>query len=92
MTIGEFLKAKMFKARAVGFGCWLLFAAAMFIEVPWFNKGWMLVPFVGFMGSVLYIMWCVKCPKCDARLGQVIGGTSKSNFCPSCGVSFDTRV
>lgn len=92
MTIGEFLKAKMLKARAVAFGCWLLFAAMMFFDIPIFHGGWRIVPFIGFLGSVLYILWCVNCPKCEARLGQLMSGTSKPNFCPGCGVSFDTRV
>ncbi|RDZ26006.1 hypothetical protein [Lysobacter silvisoli] len=92
MTIGEMLKAKIFRARAVAFGCWLLFAATMFFDLPGLHRGWMVVPFVGFMGAVLYIMWCVNCPRCGARLGQVLSGTSKPNFCPSCGVGLDAHV
>lgn len=92
MTIGERVKAQMFKARVAAFGFWLLFALGMFLPLPDTYRALMMVPFFGFMGSVLYILFFVKCPKCDARLGQVMGGFGKPRFCPGCGASFDSRV
>ena len=90
MTIGELIKAQMFKARAIAFGFWLLFAAGMFLPTSGIYKTLLFLPFIGFAGSVLYILFFVKCPKCDARLGQVMSSISKPKFCPGCGVSFDS--
>lgn len=92
MTIREALKAQMFKARVVAFGFWLLFAAGFFLPNNSPFKPLLLIPFIGFAGSVLYILFFVKCPKCSARLGQAMGGINKPNFCPGCGVNFDNRV
>ena len=93
MIIREKLKEQMQRARMVAFGFWLLFAAGMFLPdslgaVRILN----FIPFLGFGGSVLYIMFYVKCPKCGARLGQSLSSISKPNFCPGCGVSFDNPV
>lgn len=92
MTIGELVKAKMFKARAVAFGCWLLFAASIFLDVPDTYRALSFIPFTGFMGSIVFIIFFVTCPKCDARLGQVMSSIKKPKFCPSCGTSFDSRA
>jgi hypothetical protein len=92
MTIRETLKAQMFKAKAIAFGFWLLLAAGLFLPKGSPYQPLLLIPFVGFAGSVLYILLFIKCPKCGARLGQAMSSMSKPNFCPSCGVSFDSRV
>ncbi|WP_091637930.1 hypothetical protein [Lysobacter sp. cf310] len=92
MTIRELLKAKLFKARVVGFGCWLLCVGVIFLDVPERYKAWVLIPTLGFVGAVLYMFYCVRCPKCGARIGQAMMGMRKSNFCPSCGVGLDTRA
>ena len=92
MTIGELVKAQMFKARVVAFGFWLFFAAGIFLPTSGIYKTLLFIPFIGFMCSVLYILFLVKCPKCDTRLGQVMSSMSKPKFCPGCGVSFDSRA
>ena len=92
MTIRERLKAKMFKARAIGFGFWLLFAGSFFLPKNSPYAPFLLIPFVGFAGSVLYVLYFVRCPKCDARLGQSLSTTSQTNFCPGCGVSLESKV
>jgi len=91
-TIRETLKAQMFKAKAIGFAFWLLFAAGFFLPKGSELQPLMIVPFVGFAGSVLYMLVFVKCPKCGTRLGQAMSSMSKPDFCPGCGVSFDSRV
>jgi hypothetical protein len=91
-TIREQLKARMFKARLVAFGFWLLFAAGMFLPKGNAYAALLFIPFVGFAASVLYVIFFVRCPKCGARLGQAMSSMSKPNFCPGCGVSFDTRT
>lgn len=90
MTIRDQLKAQMFKARAVAFGFWLLFAAGFLLPVGSPYQALLFIPFTGFVGAILYVLFFVKCPKCDARLGQAMNSLSKPNFCPSCGVSFDS--
>lgn len=91
MTIRKLLKARIFKARVAGFGCWLLCAGFIFV-VPDAYKAWALIPTLGFAGSVLYVLFFLRCPKCGARIGQAMTGMSKLNFCPTCGVSMDTPV
>jgi hypothetical protein len=91
-TIRETIKSQIFKARAVAFGFWLLFAGSFFLPNESPLKPLLFIPFFGFAASVLYILFFVKCPKCGARLGQAMSSMSKPNFCPGCGVSFDTRV
>ena len=91
-TIREALKAQMFKARTISFGFWLLFAAGFFLPKGSALQPLLFIPFIGFAGSVLYIIFFVKCPKCGERLGQAMSSMTKPNFCPGCGVNFDSRV
>lgn len=91
MTIRDQLKSQMFKARIVAFGCWLLVAAGIVFPKIGISQAWLIIPLIGFAGAVLYIVLMVKCPKCGARLGQTLSGMSKPNFCPTCGVDFDSR-
>jgi hypothetical protein len=90
MTIGEALKAKLKRARIIAFGFWLAFAASIFMPATQY-KAFALVPFAGFMASIVYTMFFIRCPKCDFKLGQVMSGLSTVNFCPGCGVDFKTR-
>jgi hypothetical protein len=92
MTIREKLKARMFKARAIAFGFWLLFAAGFLLPKNSPYAFLLLVPFAGFAGTVLYMLFFVRCPKCGARLGQAMNSTSQINFCPGCGVSLESKV
>lgn len=92
MTIRELLKARTFKARVVGLGCWLLCVGVLFLYIPDSYKAWVLVPTLGFVCALLYMLYFIRCPKCDARIGQAMTGMSKLNFCPTCGVSMDTPV
>jgi len=92
MTIRERLKEQMFKARVFAFGFWLLGAAGMFFASGNAYQALLFVPFAGFGGAVLYMLFFVKCPKCGARLGQAMSGMTRTNFCPGCGVSLDTRL
>jgi hypothetical protein len=50
---------------------------------------------LGFIGAFVATVFFVKCPKCNARLGQFTVGpfafrpSRRVNFCPYCGVNFD---
>jgi len=90
MTIRDKLKAQMFKVRIAIFAFWLLFVAGMVLHVGGANQPFALIPFLGFAGAILYSMFFIKCPKCDAPLGQVLNKLRKFNFCPVCGVSLDS--
>ena len=90
------MNAKLRTAKIVGFLFWLAFAASIFV----LREGGMffvaLIPFVGFGGTVLYILFFVKCPRCTAPLGQAsmamhtpFSGKTKLNFCPNCGVNLN---
>jgi len=92
MTIREQLKGKMFKARVIAFGFWILFAGSFFLPKNSPYTPLFLIPFAGFAGSVLYILFFVRCPKCDARLGQALSSTSQINFCPGCGVDLESTA
>ena len=91
-TIRETLSTQLFRAKVVSFGSWVLIAAGYFLPKGSALQTLVLVAFLCFAGSVLYIIYFVKCPKCSARLGQAMSGMSKPNFCPGCGVSFDSRA
>jgi hypothetical protein len=91
-TIRETLKAQMFKVGAIAFGFWLLFAAGFFLPNDTGLQALTPISFAGFAGSILYMQFFVKCPKCGARLGQSMSSIRKPNFCPGCGVSLDSRV
>ena len=91
-TIRETLKAKMLKAKIAAFGFWLLFAAGFFLPKDSAYLPLLVIPFIGFAGSVLYMLLFIRCPKCGERLGQAMSGISKVNFCPSCGTSFDASA
>ena len=91
MTIRERLKAQLFKARAVAFAFWMLFVIGIILPKGGPYALLVFPPFLGFMTSVLYILFFVKCPKCGTRLGHTMSGwLNKPNFCPGCGVSFDS--
>jgi hypothetical protein len=93
MTIEEFVEDRMFNAKAVAFGCWLLFAAGLIFLPDGGNlKLLIIIPFVGFGASILYILFFVCCPKCHAPLGQAMSSANKPNFCPGCGISLKERV
>lgn len=96
MTIGEAINGKLRRAKIVGFLFWLAFAATMFIPREGRVFFISMIPFAGFGGTILYIFFFIKCPRCGAPLGQA-GATSgslfskktKLNFCPNCGVNLN---
>jgi len=92
MTLGEELRGKMRKAKLIGFGFWLLFAAEFFLPHDGKYAFLLVIPFLGFASSALYILVFIKCPKCGFRLGQAMSGSSEINFCPCCGVDLDSSV
>lgn len=94
MTIEELVSGKLKKAKIVGFMFWLAFAATMFFAQNANVFFFSLIPFAGFMGTIFYILFFIKCPRCGASLAQasmisssLLGKKSKLNYCPNCGVS-----
>lgn len=96
MTISDAIKAKLRKATIIGFLFWLAFAASIFAQKDGGMFFVSLIPFAGFGGTILYILFFIKCPRCSAPLGQVamssrtpFSGKTKLNFCPNCGVNLN---
>lgn len=99
MTIEELIGRKLRKAKIIGFLFWLSFAATIFTPQEGNMFFISLIPFAGFGGTVLYVMFFVKCPKCDAPLGQASMNSgipfrkkTKLNYCPNCGVNLSEQI
>jgi hypothetical protein len=89
MTIRQQLRSQLFKARGVAFACWFVLAGVILFSPSDRWRALAVIPFAGFFGSVVYMIFFIKCPKCRAQLGQTMNSMRKANFCPGCGVSFD---
>lgn len=90
MTIRDHLKSKLNKARAVAFASILVFGISAFWGAGSDRMSLLvLIPFGFAFMSTFYILYGINCPRCDASLGQVLSWSSKTNFCPQCGASFD---
>ncbi len=99
MKIEELINKKMRKVKIIGFLFWLAFGAMIFIPKDGNLFYLSLIPFIGFGGTIIYLMYFIKCPKCYAQLGQasmssgnIFSKKSKLNFCPNCGVNFSEHV
>lgn len=90
MTIREHLKAKLNKARVIGVISLVAFATVGILTSssdqvsPLF-----LIPFAAFGGSVVYILYVIRCSRCNTRMGQVMSQFRTTNYCPQCGVNLD---
>lgn len=89
MTIKEKIRKKVLKGKVAAFLFWLLFAGGMFVVGDEVNPFYMLIPFVGFGGAILYLLLFIKCPKCKAGQGQMALQAKELNFCYSCGENFN---
>jgi hypothetical protein len=96
MTIADTIKTKLLRAKIVGFLFWVAFAASIFLHKEGGTFFLSLIPFAGFAGTIWYVMFFIRCPRCAAPLGQasmhmsgVFTGKSKLNFCPNCGVNLN---
>jgi hypothetical protein len=99
MTIKEFITKKLRKATMIGFLFWLAFGATIIIPKEGNLFFISLIPFAGFFGTIIYIIFFVKCPKCSTPLGQAsmsyrnpFSRKTKLNFCPNCGVDFNELI
>ena len=99
MTLSDQIETKVKRAKIVGLAFWLAFAAMIFFD----NAGGLFflafIPFIGFGGTILYILYFIKCPNCKVELGQAAAYSgnffqkeSKLNYCPNCGVNFKEEV
>ena len=92
MTIRAQLQRRVSNARSAGLGFWLLFAGGMLLIDDRAYRALVFIPFVGFAATVIYSLFFIRCPKCNAGLGALLSSFAKPNFCPGCGVSFDSRT
>ena len=101
MTIRELLLSQLRRLMLVGFGCWLAFAVAGIAGSSGYVPTWVaFIPFVGFGGTILSLLFRVRCPRCGGRLGQMAALLNPKwrafnrpvNFCPYCGVSLEEPV
>ena len=90
MTIREYLNRRLFRGQMVAGLAWLVFAANLFSadEAPVF----IFFPFIVFGGAVFYLLDFIKCPKCGATIGRVMERSNQFNYCPGCGVNFDSPL
>ena len=91
MTINEKIRAKIKKTKIIGFTFWLVFAIPIFLQRSDLF-GLQMLAFAGFGGTVIYILYFLKCPKCDARIGQTAMQNKALNFCPERGTDFKERA
>ena len=90
MTIREYLNRRLFRGQIVAGWSWLLFAANLFSAVE--DPVFIFLPFIIFGGAVCYLLYFIKCPKCGATIGRVMERSSHANYCPGCGVNFDSPL
>jgi len=102
MTIRSRLTAQRRKGWLACLIGWLVFVAGM-IGATMVN-GWLglliVVGFLVFGGSVLYLLFGIRCPRCRNPLGYAIhypqgrwfGVSEKIRFCCFCGVELDSEL
>ena len=100
-TIRDYLKGRIRWCLAFAVGGWILIAlgggAARHLPESIPRVAIPLTGFVVFFGAIVAMQRSIKCPKCNARLGQTIamplafnfGSGPRVNFCPFCGVHLD---
>jgi hypothetical protein len=104
MSIRQYLKRRVWWCAGIAFAGWLMFplGAAIAKNLPE-GVSQAAVPMVGFalfFGAIIALQRLVRCPNCQARLGQTIamplalswGSGPKVSFCPFCGVNLDESV
>ena len=83
----------------IGFLFWLGFAATIVLAEQQELFLLSLISFAGFVGTIVYIMFFISCPRCKAPLGNasMIYGKPFSrkislNYCPNCGVDLNDEM
>lgn len=85
------LQKKIVAARLAGFGFFGIYVVGLFLPAGAYSQALTLLPFVGVVGSTVYIHLIAKCPKCKAKLPQQrwgLGLDKSVHACPNCGVDF----
>ena len=100
-TLRSLINAKKKKITWVAIASWLTFAACLVLSAR-FPQTFPLifVAFTGFIVSILFLMFGIRCAKCGGNLGYTISTPSSSffsisdkiRFCPYCGVRLDTEA
>jgi len=93
MTIRDKIHKKIV-ATFLGLGLGLLFAfISGSIESSNIKVLFKVIAVVCFAYAFLLSNFFVKCPRCNGSLSHShMRGQSKTNFCPTCGVSLDEKV
>jgi hypothetical protein len=98
-TIRDYIKRRVRWTVAIAVLGWILIPISAFLWHGQGNSAFTLLGFLVFFTAMVSMQWFLRCPKCDARIGQTIAfavgvtigfGTSKVKFCPYCGVNLDT--
>lgn len=89
-TIEKNLKSRLSKARLVALCCWLLFVLVLVLPLDGVLRYFALLPFLGMLSAIFYLLFFIRCPRCSARIGQSMTGMAKVNYCPSCGLDLNT--
>ena len=100
MTIREHLTNKIRLFFGVAMLFWLLFAGSIVLDNVVPSSILSTIAFCGFGASVLCVIFLVRCPRCEGKLGahglvQPFGrwpGLQQPKFCPFCGVRLDDQV
>ncbi len=90
MTIREHLNRRLFRGQIVAGWSWVMFAANLFSADE--SSVFIFLPFIVFGGAVFYLLYFIKCPKCGATIGRVMERSNHANYCPGCGVNFDSPL
>ncbi len=100
MTTREILNKKKRNAAIFYFSSFLLLVLSAIIGS--YYKPIMIfvvIAAVACIISVLYLLFGIRCPKCNNYLGVIIsyfGGpfaiSKKINYCPYCGIKLDDRI
>ena len=96
----ERIKEKCKKMFVVTIACWLIFGISgglmAITENALFGIG-IGFGFLGFMGSIFYLFYSLRCPTCTNNLGVFLQGYpgnrnfEKVKYCPYCALELDSE-
>ena len=105
MTIRELINKKLKKSLIIQFVAWGIFLASAigFPMAHMQNVAFvvLMVTFIiAYAITIYFFYFYIRCPKCKQRLTflshtfrkKVFAMSDKINFCPYCGINFDTGI
>lgn len=100
MTARDSINGRKRKAAIISYIGWAVFVVGLFLTIQK-DSMWPLCALGGAVlaGGTLYMLYGLRCPHCQKRLGLIIGPSGSPfsmrrdvRFCPLCGVAFDTQL